>query len=154
VAGRLDDVVISVEAVTSVDDDLLVAVSRLIPQLSTSSAPPSRETLARIVADPGATLFVARDDGRVVGMLTLVTFEIPTAVRAWIEDVVVDETARERGVAGSLVEAALERAGTRGARTVDLTSRPDREAANRLYVRMGFEARATNVYRRTLVEGD
>jgi ribosomal protein S18 acetylase RimI-like enzyme len=154
VAGRLDDVVISVEAVTSVDDDLLVAVSRLIPQLSTSSAPPSRETLARIVADPGATLFVARDDGRVVGMLTLVTFEIPTAVRAWIEDVVVDETAREQGVAGSLVEAALERAGTRGARTVDLTSRPDREAANRLYVRMGFEARATNVYRRTLVEGD
>lgn len=153
-AGRLDDVVISVEAVTSVDDDLLVAVSRLIPQLSTSSAPPSRETLARIVADPGATLFVARDDGRVVGMLTLVTFEIPTAVRAWIEDVVVDETAREQGVAGSLVEAALERAGTRGARTVDLTSRPDREAANRLYVRMGFEARATNVYRRTLVEGD
>jgi ribosomal protein S18 acetylase RimI-like enzyme len=154
VAGRLDDVVISVEAVTSVDDDLVVAVSRLIPQLSTSSAPPSRETLARIVADPGATLFVARDDGRVVGMLTLVTFEIPTAVRAWIEDVVVDETAREQGVAGSLVEAALERAGTRGARTVDLTSRPDREAANRLYVRMGFEARATNVYRRTLVEGD
>jgi ribosomal protein S18 acetylase RimI-like enzyme len=154
VAGRLDDVVISVEAVTSVDDDLLVAVSRLIPQLSTSSALPSRETLARIVADPGATLFVARDDGRVVGMLTLVTFEIPTAVRAWIEDVVVDETAREQGVAGSLVEAALERAGTRGARTVDLTSRPDREAANRLYVRMGFEARATNVYRRTLVEGD
>jgi ribosomal protein S18 acetylase RimI-like enzyme len=154
VAGRLDDVVISVEAVTSVDEDLVVAVSRLIPQLSTSSAPPSRETLARIVADPGATLFVARDDGRVVGMLTLVTFEIPTAVRAWIEDVVVDETAREQGVAGSLVEAALERAGTRGARTVDLTSRPDREAANRLYVRMGFEARATNVYRRTLVEGD
>jgi ribosomal protein S18 acetylase RimI-like enzyme len=154
VAGRLDDVVISVEAVTSVDDDLLVAVSRLIPQLSTSSAPPSRETLARIVADPGATLFVARDDGRVVGMLTLVTFEIPTAVRAWIEDVVVDETAREQGVAGSLVEAALERAGARGARTVDLTSRPDREAANRLYVRMGFEARATNVYRRMLVEGD
>jgi ribosomal protein S18 acetylase RimI-like enzyme len=154
VAGRLDDVVISVEAVTSVDEDLVVAVSRLIPQLSTSSAPPSREALARIVGDPGATLFVAHDDGRVVGMLTLVTFEIPTAVRAWIEDVVVDETAREQGVAGSLVEAALERAGARGARTVDLTSRPDREAANRLYVRMGFEARATNVYRRTLVEGD
>ena len=153
-AGRLDDVVISVEAVTSVDDDLVVAVSRLIPQLSTSSAPPSQEALARIVADPGATLFVARDDGRVVGMLTLVTFEIPTAVRAWIEDVVVDETAREQGVAASLVEAALERAEARGARTVDLTSRPDREAANRLYVRMGFEARATNVYRRTLVEGD
>jgi ribosomal protein S18 acetylase RimI-like enzyme len=86
-------------------------------------------------------------------MLTLVTFEIPTAVRAWIEDVVVDETARERGVAASLVQAALERAEAQGARTVDLTSRPDREAANRLYLRMGFEARATNVYRRTLGAG-
>jgi ribosomal protein S18 acetylase RimI-like enzyme len=150
VAGRLDDVVIGVEAATSVDDDLVAAVGSLIPQLSSSSPPPSKEALARIVDSPGATLFVARDDGRVVGMLTLVTFEIPTAVRAWIEDVVVDETARGQGVAASLVEAALERAEARGARTVDLTSRPDREAANRLYLRMGFETRATNVYRRTL----
>jgi ribosomal protein S18 acetylase RimI-like enzyme len=150
VAGRLDDVVIGVEAATSVDDDLVAAVGNLIPQLSSSSPPPSKEALARIVDSPGATLFVARDDGRVVGMLTLVTFEIPTAVRAWIEDVVVDETARGQGVAASLVEAALERAEAQGARTVDLTSRPDREAANRLYLRMGFETRATNVYRRTL----
>jgi ribosomal protein S18 acetylase RimI-like enzyme len=105
------------------------------------------------VADPGATLFVARSDGRVVGMLTLITFEIPTAVRAWIEDVVVDKSARGQGVAAALVDAALERASARGARTVDLTSRPDREAANRLYVRMGFERRATNVYRRTLDAG-
>ena len=152
-AGRLDHVVISVEAAASVDDDLVAAVGALIPQLSSSSPPPSRETLARIVADPGATLLVAYDVGRVVGMLTLITFEIPTAVRAWIEDVVVDEAARGRGVAALLVEAALERATERGARTVDLTSRPDREAANRLYVRMGFEARATNVYRRTLDAG-
>jgi len=152
VAGRLHDVVISVdvEAAASVDDDLVVAAGRLVPQLSSSSPPPSKEALTRIVGSPGSTLFVARHDGRVVGMLTLITFEIPTAVRAWIEDVVVDEGARGQGVAAALVEAALERAAARGARTVDLTSRPDREAANRLYVRMGFEARATNVYRRTL----
>jgi len=153
VAGRLDDIVIAVEAAASVDDDLVAAVGDLIPQLSSTSPPPSKETLARIVADPGATLFVARDEGRVVGMLTLITFEIPTAVRAWIEDVVVDEGARGQGVAASLVQAALERAQARGARTVDLTSRPDREAANRLYLRMGFETRATNVYRRTLDAG-
>jgi ribosomal protein S18 acetylase RimI-like enzyme len=150
VAGRLDDVVISVEATASVDGDLVAAIGGLIPQLSSSSPAPSKEVLARIVGDPGATLFVARDDERVVGMLTLITFEIPTAVRAWIEDVVVDETARERGVAASLVQAALEHAEAQGARTVDLTSRPDREAANRLYVRMGFEVRQTNVYRRIL----
>jgi ribosomal protein S18 acetylase RimI-like enzyme len=142
--------VIAVEAAVSVDEDLVAAVGALVPQLSSSAPAPSTEALRRIVADPGATLFVARDDGRVVGMLTLVTFEIPTAVRAWIEDVVVDEAARGRGVAAALVQAAIDGAGARGARTVDLTSRPDREEANRLYVRMGFEVRVTNVYRRTL----
>jgi ribosomal protein S18 acetylase RimI-like enzyme len=153
VAGRLSNVVISVEPAASVDDDLVGAVGALIPQLSSSSPAPSKEALARIVADPGATLFVARDEGRVVGMLTLIVFEIPTAVRAWIEDVVVDETARGQGVAAALVQAALDQAAARGARTVDLTSRPDREAANRLYVRMGFEIRRTNVYRHDLGTG-
>ena len=141
---------IVVEAATAVDDDLVAAVGRLIPQLSSSSPPPSKEALTGIVDSSGATLFVARDGERVVGMLTLITFEIPTAVRAWIEDVVVDEASRAQGVAASLVEAALKEAEARGCRTVDLTSRPDREAANRLYVRMGFEQRATNVYRRNL----
>jgi ribosomal protein S18 acetylase RimI-like enzyme len=150
VAGRLDDVVIAVETAASIDDDLVAAVAMLIPQLSSSSPPPSKEALGRIVDAPGSTMFVARDEGRIVGMLTLITFEIPTAVRAWIEDVVVDETARGQGVAAALVQAALEGAEAVGARTVDLTSRPDREAANRLYLRMGFETRATNVYRRTL----
>ena len=104
----------------------------------------------RIVNDPTTTLFVARDGERIVGMLTLATFLIPTAMRAHIEDVVVDETARGSGAGAALVQAALDRAFELGARTVDLTSRPDREAANRLYQRMGFETRETNVYRRTL----
>jgi ribosomal protein S18 acetylase RimI-like enzyme len=146
--------VISVQAAETVDDALCAAVAALIPQLSSSSSAPRPEALARIVADPGTTLFVARDDDRVVGMLTLALFEAPTGVRAWIEDVVVDEAARGHGVAAELVHAALDRAGKAGARTVDLTSRPDREAANRLYLRMGFEARATNVYRRSLESGD
>ena len=139
-----------VEAATAVDDDLCAAVDRLVPQLSRSSPPPGRAVLERIVADDATTLFVARDDDTVVGMLTLATFQIPTGVRAWIEDVVVDEAARGAGAAAALVQAALDRSAAMGARTVDLTSRPDREAANRLYVRMGFEARQTNVYRRTL----
>ncbi len=137
-----------VEAATAVDDDLCAAVDRLVPQLSRSSPPPSRAVLERIVADGATTLFVARDGDTIVGMLTLATFQIPTGVRAWIEDVVVDEAARGAGVAAALVQAALDRSAAVGARTVDLTSRPDREAANRLYVRMGFEARQTNVYRR------
>lgn len=151
---RLDDVVISVEAAASVDDDLVAAVGALIPQLSRSSSPPTPETLEWIVEDdPRMTLFVARDEGRIVGMLTLAVFAIPTGVRAWIEDVVVDKDARGSGAGEALVQAALDRAADVGARTVDLTSRPDREAANRLYLRMGFETRATNVYRRTLGPG-
>jgi ribosomal protein S18 acetylase RimI-like enzyme len=142
--------VIVVEAASSIDDELVAAVATLVPQLSRSSPPPGADALERIVANPGATLFVARDGDRIVGMLTLVIFEIPTAIRAWIEDVVVDESARGQGVAAALVQAALDRSSEAGARTVDLTSRPDREAANRLYVRMGFEQRVTNVYRRTL----
>jgi ribosomal protein S18 acetylase RimI-like enzyme len=141
--------VIVVEAATAVDDDLCAAVDRLVPQLSRSSPPPSRAVLERIVADGATTLFVARDDD-IVGMLTLATFQIPTGVRAWIEDVVVDDAARGAGVAAALVQAALDRSAELGARTVDLTSRPDREAANRLYVRLGFETRQTNVYRKTL----
>jgi len=94
---------------------------------------------------------MARDAaGRIVGSLTLAVFRIPTGFRAWIEDVVVDDSARGAGVGEALVAAALDRAQSLGAKTVDLTSRPSREAANRLYVRVGFESRTTNVYRFSL----
>ena len=146
------DSVIVKEAETA-DAALRDAAARLVPQLSTSSPPPTLEQLRRIVADPATTLLVATNGGgeaQVVGMLTLAIFMLPTGIRAWIEDVVVDDGSRGAGVASALVAAALERAQEQGARTVDLTSRPDREAANRLYVRLGFERRETNVYRRTL----
>jgi ribosomal protein S18 acetylase RimI-like enzyme len=141
---------IAVEAADAVDDDLCAAVDRLVPQLSRTSPPPSRAVLERMVADGATTLFVARDEGEIIGMLTLATFQIPTGVRAWIEDVVVDGDARGKGVAAALVQAAVDLSSALGARTVDLTSRPHREAANGLYLRLGFEVRQTNVYRRTL----
>lgn len=144
---------ISVRVAASVDTDLVAAVTALLPQLSHSAPPPTHDQLARIVADPDTTLFVAEDDGRIVGTLTLAAFEIPTGRRAWIEDVVTDTAARGKGVASALVDAALAHAASLGTRTVDLTSRPDRADANRLYVRLGFEQRATNVYRRTLDDG-
>jgi ribosomal protein S18 acetylase RimI-like enzyme len=150
-------VVVTIVAAESVDESLRAAVARLIPQLSRSSPAPSLDQLHRIIEHPATTLLVATaagghdgDEPAIVGMLTLAIFLLPTGVRAWIEDVVVDEQARGAGVAGALVQAALERAEREGARTVDLTSRPDREAANRLYLRLGFERRETNVYRRTL----
>jgi ribosomal protein S18 acetylase RimI-like enzyme len=143
--------VITIEVAASADDDLCAAVAALIPQLSSSSPPPTLAQLERIIGDPATTLLLARDDdGRVVGTLTLVVFEIPTGVRAIIEDVVTDTAARGKGVASALVQAALAQADDRGAKTVDLTSRPDREAANRLYIRLGFEQRHTNVYRKSV----
>jgi len=133
-----------------VDEALVAALSHLLPQLSQSSPPPTADELAAIIAAPGSVLFVAELDGAVVGALTLATYRIPTGVKAWIEDVVVDAAARGHGVGEALNRAALDEARARGAKHVSLTSRPAREAANRLYQRIGFEAYATNVYRYTL----
>ena len=139
-----------IETATSVTDELVAAFARLIPQLSSSNPPPGREQLQAIVSSPACVIFVARVDGTIVGSLTLATFPIPTGVRAWIEDVVVDGDARGHGVGEALNQAAIEEARRRGAITVELTSRPSREAANRLYRRIGFEKRETNVYRFSL----
>lgn len=138
---------VEIVEVTEIDDELIEAVSRLIPQLSSSNPPPSVEALGAIIDSDATTLFVARDESGILGSLTLALFRIPTGLRAWIEDVVVDEAARGKGVGWLLNEAALERARSAGATTVDLTSRPSREAANRLYRRLGFVERQTNVYR-------
>ena len=138
---------IQVEVIADVSEEDLTAVNRLIPQLSRSAPPLTGDALRQIVSWDGNYLLIARDGDRVVGMLTLVTFPIPTGLRAWIEDVVVDETARGQGVGAALTEEAVRRARTVGARTVDLTSRPARQAANRLYERRGFELRETNAYR-------
>jgi ribosomal protein S18 acetylase RimI-like enzyme len=139
---------VAIEEAKAVDDELVDAFTRLIPQLSRSNPPPGREQLEDLVRSEASHLLVARDDaGAIVGSLTLVVFRIPTAVRAWIEDVVVDESARGQGVGEALNREALRLAAELGARTVDLTSRPSREAANRLYQRIGFKPRETNVYR-------
>ncbi len=144
-----------VDEVRAVTPDLVEAFVRLIPQLSSSSPPTSHDELQEIVSSEASILLVARDSGgRIVGTLTLAVFRIPTGFRAWIEDVVVDDTVRGAGAGEALVRAALDRAAAVGAKTVDLTSRPSREAANRLYVRLGFEARSTNVYRHDLGKRD
>jgi GNAT superfamily N-acetyltransferase len=142
--------VISVAVADSADDALREAVAALLPQLSSSATSLTLEQLQRVVTDSSTTLFLAYDDDRLVGTLTLAAFVLPTGLRAWIEDVVVHDSARRRGVASKMVTAALDRARELGARTVDLTSRPERGAANQLYLQLGFEPRTTNVYRVTL----
>lgn len=132
----------------SITPEVVDAFARLIPQLSTSASLPTVEELVEMATSSADHLLVACDaDGTILGSMTLVVFRIPTGVRAWIEDVVVDSDARGRGVGEVLNRTALQIAYDLGASTVDLTSRPSREAANRLYQRLGFELRSTNVYR-------
>jgi ribosomal protein S18 acetylase RimI-like enzyme len=136
-----------IDIVTEVGDELVAAFERLIPQLSNSAPPPGRDGLEAIVGNPNCALFVARVDGEIVGSLTLAMYPLPTRLKAWIDDVVVDESARGQGVGEALSMAAVEEARRRGAKDVSLTSRPFRESANRLYQRLGFQPYETNVYR-------
>jgi ribosomal protein S18 acetylase RimI-like enzyme len=140
---------VEVSEASEVTPELVAAFGRLIPQLSSSNPAPTAAQLSAIVASDATQLLVARDadTGEILGSLTLALFRIPTGMRAWIEDVVVDGDARGRGVGEALNRFALDQARAAGATTVDLTSRPSREAANRLYRRLGFVQRETNVYR-------
>lgn len=138
----------AVEIASEPTEELVDAMARLLPQLSSSGKALSPAETAELVAQDCLKLFVFRTDaGMIEGMLSLVLFKIPTGLRAWIEDVVVSEATRGQGAGKQLVEAATQYALSVGARTVDLTSRPTREAANRLYQRCGFVLRETNVYR-------
>jgi ribosomal protein S18 acetylase RimI-like enzyme len=139
---------LTVEVARAVDDELVEALRRLVPQLS-AAPPPDDGAIRRLVDTPGVHLLLARADGRIVGMLTLATFPTPTRLRAVIEDVVVDSAARGHGAGTALLGEAARIAGEAGAPWMDLTSRPVREAANRLYRSFGFQLRETNAYRLT-----
>ena len=141
---------LTVQVARHASDELLADLNRLLPQLSTSAPPLTIDGLERLIASPVVTLFVAANDGATVGTLTLVIFPIPSGLRAWIEDVVVDAASRELGVGAALTVAATDEARERGVRSLDLTSRPSREAANSLYRSLGFVQRETNVYRLSL----
>ena len=147
---------VTVEVLREVSDETVEAFARLIPQLSRSAPPPDRAAISRVASCPSNTVLLARlpaegaAAGRIVGMLTLVIFPIPTGVRAWIEDVVTDEAARGRGAGTALTLEAIRLAREAGVRTVDLTSRPARVAAGRLYEGLGFEQRDSRVYRYTI----
>jgi ribosomal protein S18 acetylase RimI-like enzyme len=131
----------------SITDEVVEAFGRLLPQLSSSAPPLDAADLAAISDSPAITILLARCDGAIAGTLTLAMFRTPTGVRAWIEDVVVDTAFRGQGAGEELTKEALRLARQAGARTVDLTSRPSREAAGRLYERAGFQQRDSRLYR-------
>jgi ribosomal protein S18 acetylase RimI-like enzyme len=140
-------VTLQVEVLDKVTGEVVEAFGRLLPQLSRSAAPLGQADLEAIAGCPANTVLLARSAGTITGTLTLVMFPLPSGLRAWIEDVVVDASARGQGVGEKLTREALRIAAEAGARTVDLTSRPSREAAGRLYERIGFEIRESRLYR-------
>ena len=138
---------VEITVAESASPELRDALNRLVPQLSSSAKPLSDADVVRMTTDHDVVLFVAKNDDVIVGTLTLVVFAIPSGQRAWIEDVIVDGDVRGLGIGAALTKAAIEEGRRRGVRTIDLTSRPSREAANKLYQKLGFEIRDTNVYR-------
>jgi ribosomal protein S18 acetylase RimI-like enzyme len=140
---------VDIVRVTEIDDDIITAFARLVPQLSTTARPPTRDALAALVASLDTALLLARDPD-IVGTATLTLYRIPTGTNARIDDVIVDQASRGRGIGEALTVEAIRIARVANARSVSLTSRPDREAANRLYRRLGFVPIETNVYRFSL----
>ena len=141
---------IVVEPCKLLTPEIFAAVSSLIKALSTTARVPTWNEIDEVVTSPTTTLFLARDGSEIVGMLTLILVRIPTGLRGHIEDVVVAESHRKKGIGKALTQHAIAVTKTKGTRTLDLTSRPSREAANRLYQRLGFKLRDTLVYRYTL----
>jgi ribosomal protein S18 acetylase RimI-like enzyme len=137
---------VNIERVNEATNELVDAFARLVPQLSPDRTAPSRSDLANVLAAPGTVVLVARDGGTITGTLTLLLYRIPTGVRGWIHDVVVDDSAREQGVGEALTREALAIARDAGVENVHLTSRRHREAAHRLYQRIGFTQRESDVF--------
>jgi ribosomal protein S18 acetylase RimI-like enzyme len=138
-----------IEQISEVTEELYKAIQSLVPQLGPHKVAPSWEELTRLVSSESSALLIAREtyqSGRIVGMLCLTVYRVPTGLRSVIEDVVVDEAARGRGIGAALIREAIERARAAGADGISLTSNPQREAANRLYQSIGFQLRQTNPY--------
>jgi len=134
--------------VTELDDSIYKALIMLIPQLSPGSMIPSKEEINEIVKSENCYLFVAKNTSdKIITSLTLVKYRIPTGLKVWIEDVVVDETERGKGIGKLLTLFAINFAKKLGAKSLELTSNPSRIAANQLYQKLGFVKRETNVYR-------
>lgn len=136
-----------IKRITYADDRVVKALKRMLPQLTGREENPTMGELEEILANEMTHMFVAVDGDEIVGSLTLALYRIPTSLKGIIEDVVVDESARGRGVASKLMQRAIDNARENGVSKIELTSRPTRIAANKMYRKFGFEVRDTNFYR-------
>jgi ribosomal protein S18 acetylase RimI-like enzyme len=139
---------INISELTEASSSVLQSINELLPQLSSSAQVISMDRLSELVESDNTLIFIGTDEsGQILGMLSLIVMKIPTGNKAWIEDVVVDQSARGKGMGKALMNHALEKAKELAVKSVDLTSRPSREKANMLYQSLGYQIRETNVYR-------
>ena len=136
-----------IKKITELTEKVVEAVLKLLPQLASEADLPSKEYLNDIIASDNVHLFMAESDGEIIGMLSIATYKIPTGIKVWIEDVVIDGSQRGKGLGEELMQFAIDYSKTLGARSVGLTSRPSRIAANKLYQKIGFVQYETNVYK-------
>lgn len=142
---------LSIEQIKAINPKLILAIQRLFPQLTNTSPIPDEAALLEIINSEASSLWIAKNEsGQIIGMLCLAIYQTPSGVHAWIEDVVVDQKARRQGAAAQMTKSAIEFAFQHGAKAVNLTSRPERQAANQLYQSLGFELVSTNLYRKNL----
>ena len=138
---------VRIEVVEEATSEVHAALAHLLPQLNSELPVPTMERLQALIADPSVTLLLAMDGDNVAGTSTLIVYTTPFWIKARLDEVVVDESARGKGVGAALVTACLDIARQKGAQVAELQSGVFREAANRLYPRMGFKLRESNVYR-------
>ena len=143
-------IMVEIIEISEASNEILSQVNGLLPQLSKSASPLSLESLDILTKSESTNLFVAKEGKKVWGMLSLVLFPIPTGTKAWVEDVVVDSSARGKGIGKALMNHALKKVREKRGKSIDLTSRPSRETANKLYQSLGYQKRETNVYRLSL----
>ena len=123
------------------------AMQRFLNQLTTSPMVLTESMFHQLLSSENSHLFFIMKDEQIAGMLTVGIYYSPTGGKAWIEDVVVDETFRGQGISKLLVAHAIEFVKSQQIPLLMLTSNPKRIAANKLYQAMGFERKETNVYR-------
>jgi len=138
-----------IERATEVTDELFAAVQSLIPQLGPGKPTPTRDQLSALVNSESSILLIARYPEKsdpICGMLTLAIYHVPTGVRSIVEDVIVDENFRRKGIAEALLKEAIDRAREAGAGNVSLSANAAREAAHQLYQKLGFTQRNSLFY--------
>ena len=140
-----------IKKITRFSERVFEAVLRLLPQLSPDAELNTRQYFKSILASESSHLFIAEvDNKQIAGMLTIGTYKTPTGIKVWIEDVVVDELQRGKGVGKELMLFAISYSKSLGAKDVRLTSRPSRIEANELYSKLGFRKYETNFYKYVL----